>query len=112
MKFCFLLILFFTKTYAATEDEMLAKNRIIDYQMDWKYSAGDYLIFDCERGHYACVNEEGNTNCVEERNFVLEKKAKFYPCAPLGKFASKRSCIENSYKIVDINAPRRFCYPK
>ena len=83
-----------------------------NYSIDWKYHAGEYFIFDCERGHYACVDKEGNENCREERNFALEKKAEIYPCAPLKRFASKKECVLENYKIVDINAKRRFCFPK
>lgn len=84
----------------------------IDYQIDWKYKAGEYLIFDCERSHFACVNSDGDDNCREERNFAMEKRASRYPCAPLKKFKDKKSCIEKSYQLVDLNALKRFCYPK
>lgn len=84
----------------------------IDYQIDWKYKAGEYLIFDCERSHFACVNSDGDDNCREERNFAMEKRAGRYPCAPLKKFKDKKSCIEKSYQLVDLNALKRFCYPK
>ena len=85
---------------------------ISDYEINWKYKAGEYLIYDCERRHYACVNHEGNSNCLEERNFAIKKKLNNYPCAPLAKFDDKKSCVEKNYKIVDIDAPKRFCYPK
>ncbi|MGZ3808359.1 MAG: hypothetical protein ACXVCE_09750 [Bacteriovorax sp.] len=83
-----------------------------DYQIDWKYQAGNYLIYDCERGHYACVSKDGDENCREERNFAIEKKATSYPCAPLKKFADKKLCVQENYKVVDRNAIKRFCYPK
>lgn len=84
----------------------------IDYQIDWKYKAGEYLIFDCERSHFACVNIDGDDNCREERKFAMEKMASSYPCAPLKKFKDKKSCVEKSYQLVDLNALKRFCYPK
>ena len=112
MKFVFLFLIISMNSFAETEAEKYAQSRKTDYKIDWKYNAGEYFIYDCERKNYACVNLEGNTNCLEERNFAIEKKETSYPCAPLGKFNDKKSCVEKSYKIVDINALRRFCYPK
>lgn len=88
------------------------ESRNPDFQIDWKYKAGEYLIYDCERSHYACVNLDGFNNCSEERNFAIEKKSAFYPCAPFKKFADKKSCVEKNYKVVDVGAIKRFCYPK
>lgn len=82
-----------------------------NYPIDWKYKAGEYFIFDCERGHYACVDNDGQDNCREERKFAREKKLPQYPCAPLKRFASKKECVEENYKIQDIGAIKRFCYP-
>lgn len=89
-----------------------AGNNVENFPIDWKYHAGEFFIFDCERGHYACVDREGNGNCIEERNFAREKKLPHYPCAPLKKFPSKKECIEENYKIQDIGAQKRFCYPR
>jgi hypothetical protein len=83
-----------------------------DFQIDWKYRAGPYLIFDCERNHYACVDTFGNSNCQEERNFAIGKKLISYPCAPLKKFDDKKACVEKTYQIMGRNALHRFCYPK
>jgi hypothetical protein len=112
MKYFFLLFLISMNSFAETEAKIIAQSRKTDYQIDWQYKAGQYLIYDCERRHYACVDLDGNSNCEEERSFAIEKKATIYPCAPLSKFANKKSCVEKNYKIVDINALRRFCYPK
>lgn len=90
----------------------LAGSRDVNYPIDWKYQAGEFFIFDCERNHYACVNADGFANCREERNFAAEKKLSSYPCAPLKKFADKKSCMLKNYEIVDIMAIKRFCFPK
>jgi hypothetical protein len=83
-----------------------------EYLIDWKYHAGEYLIYDCEREHYACVDIDGNANCLEERNFAKEKKFSSLTCAPLKKFKNKKECVEENYKVVDIGAKKRFCYPE
>ena len=92
-----------------TNVELVAQE---EYQLDWKYRAGQYLIYDCDRGHYACINKTGLDNCVEERNYAIAIKAKSLKCAPLKNFTNKKECIEKSYKLVDIGAIKRFCYPK
>lgn len=112
---CLFVILFSSVLIAQVAPEMtaeeLAENKKSDFKIDWKYMAGEYLIFDCERNHYACVNVSGFDNCQEERNFAIGKKLAAYPCAPLKKFPNKKSCVLKNYETVDILALKRFCYP-
>jgi hypothetical protein len=115
MRFLVVLLVLFPFGGFAQDETAPAPQRpepVIDYKTDWKYFGGEYLIFDCERRHYACVSLEGNANCIEERKFAMEKKADRYPCAPISKFADKKLCVLKNYQIVDRNAPKRFCYPK
>jgi hypothetical protein len=95
-----------------TEAEIYAESIKTDYKMDWKYSAGEYLIYDCERKHFACIDKSSQENCVEERAFALAQKLPSLPCAPLKKYTDKTACVHENYKVVDINALKRFCYPK
>lgn len=104
-----LITLFIGSTFAQSAPEQ--SNKKEDYPLDWKYAAGEYLIYDCERSHYACVNKDGQDNCREERNFAREKKLDRYPCAPLKKFQSKKLCVEENYRVQDLGAKKRFCYP-
>lgn len=110
-KYIYLFLFFSFNSFPAAEENV---NQFVNpnYAIDWKYVAGEFLIYDCTRGHYACVNFESNLNCIQERNYAIERKMKKYPCAALAKFSNKKLCVEKNYKIVDINAPRRFCYPK
>ncbi len=114
MKFLFLsflLFIFSMNLFAETEQEKISENKISDYKIDLKYIAGEYLLYDCEKSHYACVSVVGFLNCQENRKSETKVKAKSFSCAPLEKFATKKICLEKSYKIVDLNAPKRFCYP-
>lgn len=108
------LVLFFSYVSYAEEakDQQGQHWRQENYPLDWKYHAGEYFIYDCERAHFACVDKEGDTNCRQERNFAMEKKLPQYPCAPLKKFESKKDCVHENYKVQDIGAHKRFCYPK
>lgn len=112
MKIFVLLFFTFVISAAHSASDQMDEGRKPDYPIDWKYKAGDYLIYDCDRGHYACVDKDGYTNCDEERKYALEVKAKIYPCAPLKKFTDKKECIQKQYEILAINANKRFCYPK
>ena len=105
-------LLLSANAYTETKKELGAIDdyRESDYRIDAKYWAGEYFIYDCERKHYACVTQESNNNCIEERNIAIGKKTNFYPCAPLSKFADKKSCVEASYKTVDRNLFKRFCW--
>lgn len=111
----FILLLIYSSAVTAQNNQALNNNESYkkqDYPLDWKYHAGEYLIYDCERAHYACVNKEGNDNCREERSEAIEKKLPQYPCAPLKKFENKKECVKENYHIQDIGAKKRFCYPK
>ncbi|MFA6237545.1 MAG: hypothetical protein WC635_09485 [Bacteriovorax sp.] len=113
MKLKLILIFFFSiNCFSQSKQEVLESSQRVDYQIDWKYKSGNYLIFDCERSHYACVTKDGDDNCREERNFAIEKKLPTYPCAPLRKFTTKATCMIKNYEVVDTQALRRFCYPK
>lgn len=116
MKYAFILVFLSFNGFSKTEEEMrkdlIADSKKSDYKIDWKYTAGSYLIYDCIRGSYACVNSAGYENCKEERAFSISKKADQYPCAPLEIFSNKKICLVKNYELLALNAPRRFCYPK
>lgn len=104
MKFFFLLIF--------SSLQLAHAERAENFQMDRKYSGGKFLIFDCEKSHYACVSKEGQESCLLERAQAIEAKAKSYPCAPLRAFSDQLSCVKEQYKTVEAGANKRFCFPK
>lgn len=110
MKKYFVLFLLAANVYCETNQT--GENHIADYPIDLKYKAGSYLIYDCKRSHYACVDKDGHSSCKEERAFAIQTKEKALPCAPLKKFDDKKSCVLKQYEVVAINAAKRFCYPK
>ncbi len=107
-----ILILFFIFNVYAEEKITEDEYRHSDYALDWKYKGGQFLIYDCERMHYVCATDEGFEDCLNHRNTAIKKNQKTYPCAPLKKFETKKLCVQQSYKIVDQNSQRRFCFPK
>ena len=114
MKFLIFLI-FFTHQFCFAEEQVSQKLEDVkksDYQIDSKYKAGEYLIFDCESNHFACVDLDGSQACQARRETSIAMKRPKLDCANLEKFKDKKLCIEKNYKVVDKNVQKRFCYPK
>jgi len=110
MKWFFLFFLS-CKVFAQSGTEGIESSRSV-YKIDSKYFAGKYLIYDCEKKHYACVDLAGSQRCKELRISAIASNAQVYPCAPLSAFPDKKSCVEKNYKFVESNAKKSFCYPK
>lgn len=83
-----------------------------DYQINGRYKAGAFLIYDCEGEYYACVDQDGSDKCRTKREEGIVKKQTRLPCAPLKKFDDKKSCLEKNYEVLEALATKRFCYPK
>jgi hypothetical protein len=83
-----------------------------DYQISENYVAGEYLIYDCQREFFACVNLESNESCQVRRNNSIKLAEKKYPCAPLKKFNDKRECVLRNYSAIETAKLKRFCFAK
>lgn len=92
------------------DKDLMAKKS--NYQLDSRYKGGEFLIFQCSQGFYACVDQDGYDNCTEKRQAAKKDKAEVYPCAPLKKFEDKKSCLRANYGAVESVAKKRFCYPE
>lgn len=115
----FIFIIMTVKTYAEEAADVAAKPveaelefKKINYRMNGRYTAGEFLIFDCQGEYYACVDQDGTEKCRENRDLSIKKKEKRYPCAPLKKFDDKKTCLEKNYEVMESLALKRFCYPK
>jgi hypothetical protein len=82
------------------------------FKIDRKYYGGEYLIYNCEKGHFACVDSSSFLNCKNGRKLALENKKLILPCAPLEKFKDKILCVQKNYELVHLNAVKGFCSPK
>ena len=86
--------------------------RNTNYQINKKYKAGAYLIYDCKSEYYTCVDDEGFKECRKDRDVSINKKLKHYPCAPLKAFLSVEACLVKNYEVIESLAFKRFCFPK
>ena len=92
-------------------DEALSEKRA-NYQINEFYKAGSFLIYDCYRGYYTCVDEDGFNKCRDKRLEDTKLKLKDYSCAPLKKLPTNKECAYKNYEVIEANAKKRFCYPK
>lgn len=105
----FSLIFSLVTSLSFAQDDSVKKQ---DYPLDERYKGGEHLIYDCQRKHYACVNQDGYDQCSAARVKSQEQKAAEYACAPLKSFQSKKSCVIKNYEVMEKNAWKRFCFPK
>lgn len=110
MKYVIVLFLIFSNQSMQAEDNDWDTKRS-NYAIDWKYHAGQFLIYDCDRKHYACVDSDGFDKCTTARNKSKAEKAKKYSCAPISKYENKEACVLANYKVLESLALKRFCYP-
>lgn len=76
------------------------------------YRSGNFLIYDCVRGNYACVNKDGFEYCKSVREESLKEGDKILSCAPLKKFNRYQFCIEQQKVLVDYPVDKLFCIRK
>lgn len=93
---------------AKDRELMQAKTHNTKYISDI-YRSGNYLIFDCEGGHYACVNKDGFEYCRSLRSESLAEGNKVVSCAPLKKFSRYQFCVEKQKNLVDYPVDKLFC---
>lgn len=75
-----------------------------------KYQAGQFLIYDCEEGHWVCVLEEYFKNCQSNRSKEQQLPDELrYSCAPIGSFPNKISCFQRILFLTSQHHGNRFC---
>lgn len=97
---------------AANKADKTLEEKKSNFQLNAKYKAGAFLVYDCRGEYYACVDQDGSDKCREERDLSLQRKETRLPCAPLKKFADKQTCLKKNYEVLESLAVKRFCYPK
>lgn len=88
------------------------ETKLANFKIDEHYRAGEYLIFDCKKKAYTCVDENSNETCKLRREESKAKGIRPYLCAPLKKFADREKCLVENYKVVEAVNFERFCYPR
>ncbi len=74
-----------------------------------KWFRGSYLIYDCTRGNFVCVNYQGFVRCGDEREEDKKKSRPALRCAAFKKFKTQESCFKEQYRQIENQKPRVFC---
>lgn len=74
-----------------------------------KWFRGNYLIYDCDDQHFACVNEISYLRCENQRNERTEEREPKLGCAPLKKFKTQKECFKVQYQKQHNQIPKTFC---
>jgi hypothetical protein len=99
----FLFILISPLCFAVTEDELTLM--ITD-----EYESGKFLIYNCEKKHWACVSEENFKDCEKSRqNDFKNIENPIHTCATLNVFSRKASCEQRILFMTTHNHGTRFC---
>ena len=102
-----LVLLIFLQTSPAQEREPHKS-----MQISIGYFSGEYLIYDCKKGHFACVDVDSFEDCQESRAHFIKISEPTLPCAPLKKFPHFDDCEKAQYKEIESPKKREFCFLK
>lgn len=106
---------------AATGTESLSASRTFNLldRLQWershpaispKYFRGNFLIYDCEGMHFACVEEKNFLACKDKReNLIIQGEEKL-PCAPFREYPTYGQCIKMQYELMHKGKPQAFCF--
>lgn len=81
-------------------------------QISIGYFSGEYLIYDCKKGSFACVDEESNEDCEAARAHSIKISELNLPCAPLKKFPHFEDCEAAQYQQIESPKKKHFCLLK
>lgn len=78
-----------------------------------KWYRGNYLIYDCSKGNYICVNDISFLTCGDQREADINERLTNLRCAPLKRFDSQEECFKVQYEKIHNQMPKLFCtHPK
>lgn len=75
-----------------------------------KYMRGNFLIYDCEEHHYACVEEKNFLACKEKREGLIVKGEEKLSCAAFKEYPTYSLCIKKQYELMYSGTPFAFCF--
>lgn len=94
------------------QDPLSSEDKLAHYKMDANYRSGQFLIYDCDKKIYTCVDDLSNEDCKDKRAKNIFMREKLYSCAPLKKYSDRIECLKDNYQIMEKAPFTRFCYPK
>ena len=107
-----LLFLFLCLFQVARADDVIKVSAGWDSSTDViseKYDAGNFLIYDCEDGHWVCVLEEDFKECENIRELDQLTTSIKHKCAAVGRFETKKSCFQRQLFMTSNNFGQSMC---
>jgi hypothetical protein len=74
-----------------------------------KWTAGAFLIYDCDDRHWVCVHDLGQAQCEDLRKNKLASGARTLGCAPGQVFESREACWDVQKRLVNEALYPRTC---
>lgn len=74
-----------------------------------KWFRGNYLIYDCARRNFVCVNAQSFGRCEKEREEDKKKMVPSLRCAPFKMFKSQKECFKEQYRQIENQKPKVYC---
>ncbi len=74
-----------------------------------KWFQGNYLVYDCDKGFFACVNNTSYSLCSSQRTTRIEERNPALGCAPLKRFNTQEECFKVQYQKLHNQMPKLFC---
>jgi hypothetical protein len=91
------------------EEKDATLRKRLEPRLSDKYYRGRYLIYDCEKRFFACVNLPSFYNCRELRQKEKDLKEVLLSCAPLKQFKSQKDCFDVNYSLIHRVTNKSFC---
>ena len=92
-----------------TEDLDQIQRERYEPRISNKWFRGSYLIYDCEKGNFACVNKTGLQRCEREREEDKKESKPNLRCAFFKKFPTQEDCFKEQYRQINNQKPRVYC---
>jgi len=67
-----MIFLLFSFFILADEFDYYKKN-VEEVQLNSKYRRGEYLVYDCDYRHFACINKDSLLNCKQPSCLMIKK---------------------------------------
>ena len=72
--------------------------------------SGEYLIYNCKRKFFACVDQFSFDICRRDRESAIKERKGFLICAPIKKFDHYDNCTKAYYELIRQPIEKKFCW--
>ncbi|MDD0852284.1 hypothetical protein HBN50_04205 [Halobacteriovorax sp. GB3] len=77
-----------------------------------EYRRGQFLIYDCKKKSFICVDKDSFELCKSKRLEMRELKSRHLSCAPLKDFKDQKVCFDNQLDNIYRARIKTYCYTR